>query len=55
MDKQNIIDKIALNTTKLQIADSSSSKQQIQKALNILRLEMQVSNLKDRIEQLKNS
>jgi hypothetical protein len=55
MDNQNIQNQIKINQTKLQVADTSDQKAQIQKQLIILNLKQQIQILQDRIDQLQSN
>ena len=55
MDAQTIANQIKLKNTQLQIADTSETRQRIQKQLTVLKLQSQIEALKQRIEQIQAS
>jgi hypothetical protein len=55
MDRQSINNKIKLNQTKLQIANKTEQRQRIQYQLSILRLQLQIEDLRLKIDQLESN
>lgn len=55
MDQNEINDKMRLKRLELELTDSTDQRQKIQTTLKILQLEKQIEDLKDRIQQLRDS
>lgn len=55
MDQNQLNDKMRLKRLELQMADSSDQKKKIQNALTILQFQKQIEDLKNKIQQLRDS